>query len=466
MIGEYFVFLSFNGRKTNLFLFFSGRFDQWFSFDSNKPPKTTIAIFMEKLIIQSATILFPDAEMNTEKADIRIVNGTIEEIGKAGTLSGEAGRLISGEGKYVVPGFFDLNVNFGEPGLETKEDMVSGCAAAIAGGFTGVALQPNTLPPLHSRAEIAFIKNLSKDLMVDVHPLGTISKYRKGGELAELYDMKLSGAVAFSDGNRSVQQSGLMNRALLYSKGFGALVFSFAEDHAIAGNAKMNEGVMSTMLGMKGNPNLAEEIMVARDLSLAEYNETGIHFSTISTANAVGLIRAAKKKGVRVTCDVAAHHLLLTDERVAGFDSNFKVSPPLRTEVDRKALLKGLRDGTIDAIVSQHTPHEIEYKKTEFEKAEFGISALQTVLPVVLKAGLPLALLVDKLAVNPRKILNLPQPELKVGAEANFILIDPEERWHFDQQTNRSKSANSPFFDTELQGKVDFAINRGHSYIS
>lgn len=421
---------------------------------------------MEKLIIQAAYVLFPTSEFNKEKVDIVIQNGKIIDIKKTGLINKENAKVILAENNILAPAFFDLNVNFGEPGLETKEDMVSGCAAAIAGGFSGLALQPNTIPPLQSRSEIAYIKNLGESQMVDIYPVGTVSKERKGEKLAELYDMNQSGAIAFSDGNRTIQHSSLMSRALLYSKGFDGLIFAFAEDFSISGNTKMNEGIVSTMLGMKGNPNLAEEIMITRDLFLAEYNESRIHFSTISTAGTVQLIREAKNKGVQVTCDVAAHHLVLTDESVESFDSNFKVRPPLRNELDRIALINGLKDGTIDAIVSQHTPHEIEFKNVEFENAEFGITGLQTVLPLVLMAGLSLELIVEKLSVNPRKILNLQQPELKIGANANLILLNPDESWIFDKQTNRSKASNNPYFNNKLKGKVNLLINKNQYYIS
>ncbi len=421
---------------------------------------------METLIIQAAYVLFPNSEYYKEKVDVLIQKGKIIDINKTGITKKVNAKVILAENNILAPAFFDLNVNFGEPGLETKEDMLSGCAAAVAGGFSGLALQPNTLPPLQSRSEIAYVKNLGESSMVDVHPVGTVSMERKGENLAELYDMKQGGAIAFSDGNRTIQHSSLMSRALLYCKGFDGLIFSFAEDSSISGNTKMNEGIVSTMLGMKGNPNLAEEIMIARDLFLAEYNESRIHFSTISTAGAVQLIREAKNKGIQVTCDVTAHHLVLTDESVETFDSNFKVRPPLRSESDRQAIINGLKDGTIDAIVSQHTPHEIEFKNVEFEKAEFGITGLQTVLPLALMAGLSVEKIVEKLSINPRNILNLPQPELAIGANANLILFNPDESWIFDKQTNRSKANNSPYFNRELKGKVNLLINKNQYYTS
>lgn len=415
---------------------------------------------MDNLLIKSAKIVFPGTPFCDREGDVLIKDGVITKIAADIKAEGNQQTVVDATGQYLAPGFFDMNVNFGEPGLETKEDMVSGYAAAAAGGFTGVAVRPNTQPPLHSRSEVALIVNRAKSLLVDVFPIGTISKNRRGEELAELYDMKLAGAVAFSDGDKPVQQAGLMSRALLYSKGFNGRIISYPEDVSVAAGAKMNEGVTSTYLGMRGNPNLAETLMVARDLYLAEYNHAPIHFATISTAGSVDLIRRAKAKGIPVTCEVAAHHLVMTDELVVGFDSNYKVSPPLRTAADRKALLKGLKDGTIDAIVSQHTPHEIEYKEVEYHIAAEGIIGLQTVLPLVIQAGLTVEQLVDKLAIGPRRVLGLPVPELKEGAAANLVLFDIDKEWHFDQQTNRSKSTNSPLFGHTLKGAVTMVINK------
>lgn len=413
---------------------------------------------MDNLLIKSATIIFPDTQFRDRELDVLVEDGIVTRI--AANIKAEAAKtVVNAKGQYLAPGFFDMNVNFGEPGLETKEDIVTGCAAAAAGGFTGVAVRPNTYPPVHGRSEVSLIVNRAKALLVDVYPIGAISKRRLGEELAELYDMKLAGAIAFGDGDRPVQQAGLMSRALLYSKGFDGLIISYPEDVSVAAGAKMNEGVTSTYLGMRGNPNLAEALMVARDLFLAEYNDAPIHFSTISTAESVDLIRRAKAKGIRVTCEVAAHHLVMTDELVVGFDSNYKVSPPLRTSADRKALLKGVKDGTVDAIVSQHTPHEVEYKEVEYQIAEDGIVGLQTVLPLVLQAGLTVDQLIDKLAIGPRRVLGLPVPELREGEPANFVVFDVDREWRFDQQTNRSKSNNSPLFGHTLKGAVTIVVN-------
>jgi len=375
-------------------------------------------------------------------------------------------EVLEAEGCFVSPGFFDLNCNIGEPGLETKEDLYTGTKAAAAGGFTGIALMPNTIPPVHSKAEIEYIVNRSKKNLVDVYPLGAISYKREGKDLAEMYDMYLSGAKAFTDGNRPVQDAGLMERALLYAQGFDALVFSYPEDTAIAGKAKVNEGEISTLLGMKGIPSLAEELMIARDLYLAEYTGSKIHFSTISTTRSVELVREAKRKGLEVTCDVAVYHLLLTDEALVGFDSLYKVKPPLRTQDDVDALLAGLKDGTIDAIVTQHTPHEVEFKNVEFEVAEFGIIGLQTAFSLAIQAGLEPELIVQKLAISPREILGVDIPTVAEGKEANLVVLDPEGHWDYGKNNNRSKSYNSPFIGHNLKGKVLLTINNNQLYKS
>ena len=415
------------------------------------------------LLIKSATVIDPNSSFHQKVVDILVEDGYITLIAPKVNAKAE---VIDGTGKFVSPGFFDLNCNIGELGLETKEDLQSGTKAAAAGGFTGVALMPNTQPPVHSKAEVEYLLNRAKNNLVDVYPLGTISHKRDGKDMAEMYDMFLSGAKAFTDGNRPVQDAGLMERSLLYTKGFGALIMSYPEDTAIAGKAKVHEGEMSTLLGMKGIPSLAEELMIARDLYLAEYTESKIHFSTISTTRSVELIREAKKKNLKVTCDVAAHHLILTDAALAGFDSQYKVKPPLRTQSDVDALITGLKDGTIDAIVSQHTPHEVEFKDVEFEVAEYGIIALQTVFPILLKAGLDINLIVQKLAIKPREILNVESASIIEGKVANLTLLDPNAEWEYTKLNNQSKSYNSPFIGQNLKGKVVLSCNNNHLFKS
>ncbi|MBS1523184.1 MAG: dihydroorotase [Bacteroidetes bacterium] len=415
------------------------------------------------LLIKSATISDPGSPFNQQVVDVLIEKGHITKIAPTITSDHE---IFDAKGKYLAPGFFDLNCNIGELGLETKEDLHTGTQAAAAGGFTGVALMPNTQPPVHSKAEIEYLMNRAKNNLVDFYPLGAISHKREGKDLAEMYDMYQSGAKAFTDGNRPVQDAGLMERALLYTKGFNALVLSYPEDTAIAGKAKVHEGEISTLLGMKGIPSLAEELMVARDLYLAEYTESRIHFSTISTERSVDLIREAKKKGLQVSCDVAVHHLLLTDEALMGFDSQYKVKPPLRTQKDVKALLKGLKDGTIDAIVSQHTPHEVEFKNVEFEMAEFGMIGLQTAFATALEAGLSVETIIEKMAVNPRKILNVEVPVIAEGREANLVVLDKDAEWTYDKSNNKSKSYNSPFIGKKLKGSILLTYNNNKQFKS
>lgn len=421
---------------------------------------------MKNLLIQSVTVLHPESPFNGQTVDVLISNGKIAEIGKKIDGSNKNATIFNAKGQFLSPGFLDINANFGEPGLETKEDMETGCATAAAGGFTAVALMPNTQPPIHSKAEVSYLLNKSQNHLVDILPIGSISHHREGKEMAEMFDMQKSGAIAFSDGNKPVSNAGLMSRALLYTKSFNGLIFSYAEDQDIAAKGKMNEGVMSTFLGMKGNPSLAEELMVSRDLYLAEYNEARIHFSTISSHRSVDLIRKAKKAGVKVTCDVAAHHLVLSEDNLEGFDSQYKVKPPLRTKTDQKALIAGLKDGTIDAIVSQHTPHEIEFKDVEFEIASYGIIGLQTVLPLALKSGLSPEMIVEKLAISPRKLLGIAIPGFDLGISANFILINPIEKWTLNEKSNKSKSYNSPFMGQELTGKVNLVYNNEQYIIS
>ncbi len=413
------------------------------------------------LLIKSAKIIDPGSPFNQQIADILIEKGQISKIGA--DIEADA-EVVDAEGKCVSPGFFDLNCNIGELGLETKEDLYTGTRAAAAGGFTGIALMPNTQPPVHSKAEVEYLTNRGKKNLVDVYPLGAISYKREGKDMAEMYDMYLSGAKAFTDGNRPVQDAGLMERALLYAQAFDALIFSYPEDPAIAGKAKINEGEISTLLGMKGIPSLAEELMIARDLYLAEYTGSKIHFTTVSTTRSVELIREAKRKGVEVTCDVAAHHLVLTDEALTGFDSQYKVKPPLRTQDDVDALIGGLIDGTIDAIVSQHTPHEIEFKNVEFEVAEFGITGLQTAFSLAVQAGLDINLIIKKMAIGPRRILNIDVPVIAEGEPANLVIFDTAAEWEFTAKNNRSKSQNSPFLGQNLKGKVLLTINNNQFY--
>ncbi len=416
------------------------------------------------LLIQSAVILSPQSPYHRQTADVLIKDGIITKV--APKITDADFQKIDAQGQYLSPGFFDLNCNIGEPGFETKEDLFTGTKAAAAGGYTGLALLPNTQPPVHSKTEVVYLINKAKNNLVDVYPLGSISYKREGKDLAELYDMYMSGARAFTDGNHPVQDAGLMERALLYVQAFDALIISNPEDAAIAGQARVHEGEVSTLLGMKGIPALAEELMIARDLYLAEYTNAKIHFSTLSSAGSVELIRQAKKKGLRVTCDVAAHHLALTDQSLMNFDSLYKVKPPLRTRADADALIAGLKDGAIDAVVSQHTPHEVEYKDVEFEIAAYGLLGLQTTFSLMVQAELLPEVIVQKLAIAPREILQLPIPAITEGAIANITLFDSLGQWQYTKQNNQSKSYNSPFLGHNLTGRILLTCNHNQVHFN
>lgn len=410
------------------------------------------------LLLTGVTIADPNSEFNHQKCDVRVVQGKIVEINS--TLQPQKNEeVIDGKDSFLTPGFFDLNCSIGDPGFETKEDIQTGSAAAQAGGFTGLAVLPHTKPVVHSKAQVEYIINKAKNNLVDIYPVGAVSLDLEGKEMAELYDMQQAGAIAFSDGTKPITDDGFMSRALQYAKGINGLLIVYPENKSIAGKTQINESKTSVLLGMKGMPALAEEMHISRDIFLATYHNAPVHISNISTAGSVALIKKAKKDGVQISCDVAAHHLVFTEELLNDFDSNYKVKPPLRSKADNKALLAGLKDGTIDAISSQHRPHEPEFKDVEFEIAAYGIIALQTVLPLLVKAGLDAAQIAEKLAVNPRKLLNLKVPVIAAGEQANFTLFSLTEKWIYSNQNNYSKSRNTPLLNQTLTGKVKLVYN-------
>ncbi len=410
------------------------------------------------LLVKEITIIDPNSDFDNKICDLRVQDGKITAIQKQ--LIGQKGETVfEGKGCLLSPGFFDLNCVIGDPGLETKEDLATATAAAKAGGFTGLAVLPQTNPVVQSKGEIAYLLNKAKNNLISVYPLGAISQNLEGKELAELFDMKNAGAIAFSNGDKPITDDGFMSRALQYAQGFDGLVMVYPENKSMAGKAQINESKNSVLLGMKGMPALAEEMQISRDIFLATYHNSPIHITNISTAGAVTLIKKAKKDGVKITCDVAAHHLVFTEELLNDFDSNYKVKPPLRSKNDVKALITGLKDGTIDAISSQHRPQEIELKEVEFEIAAYGIIALQTVLPLLIKAGLEAAIITEKLAINPRKILGLTVPCIQQEADANFTIYNNTQVWNYNLANNLSKSANSPLLNTNLTGKVKLVYN-------
>jgi dihydroorotase len=415
------------------------------------------------VFIRSAKIVSSASESNGQTADILIKEGIITEIGQSLKVP-EGATIIEAEGLCVSPGWFDMHANFRDPGFEYKETLETGCAAAAAGGYTGVAVMPSTLPPIHSKSEVEYIKNKSRGYVVDIYPVGAVSQGLEGKDLSEMYDMHLSGAIAFSDDKKAISDPGLLQRALLYSKPFNGLVISFPDEKRISLDGKMNEGITSTITGLKGMPSLAEEIMVQRDIFLTEYTDSRIHFSAISSAKSVELIRQAKSRGLKVTAGVAVHNLYFDDTALEGFDSNFKIKPPLRNQEDRQALIEAIKDGTIDVIVSDHAPEDEEMKKREFDYAAFGAIGLETTFGAahkVLKEELSLEALVEFLVVKPRKILNLPIPAIKTGEKANLTCFIPSKEWAVTEKSLKSLSKNCPYLGHTLIGKPVAVVNNG-----
>lgn len=412
-------------------------------------------------IIKSAKIVDPGGPHHLQTKDLFIKDGRFERI--ADSIDEEA-EVYSAENLHASLGWLDMRVNFCDPGFEHREDICSGLQAARKGGFTAVALVPATDPPLSTKSQIEYVRNRARGSSVDLLPYGTISAHRNGEQLAELYDLKLAGAVAFTDDKFPLANASLMSTALLYAQNFDGLIISFPHEKALAEGGQMHEGTVSTGLGLKGLPALAEELIVTRDLYLCGYNNGRIHFTGISSKGSVALIREARKNGMHVTCDVYAHNLFLTDESLLEYDQNKKTLPPLRDESHRLALIEGLKDGTIDAICTDHTPEDTERKNVEFEHAAFGMIGLESGFGVVNKAlhkSVDLPTIITKMAQHPRRVLQREITTIEEGQLANLTLFDPDLKWTFSKEDIRSKSKNTPFIGTELLGKPLAIYNRG-----
>jgi dihydroorotase len=414
-----------------------------------------------KTLIKNVTIADPASPHHGKKVDLLIDAGMFKKIGKG--LEEKEAMVIDGTGACLSTGWCDMRANLGEPGYEFKENLDSGMHAAMAGGFTAVAITPDTRPVLHGKAEIEFIRNRTKNQLIDVLPYGAVTHDLDGQNMAEMYDMKMSGAIAFSNGNNTIANTGVMLRALQYVKNFDGLLLSHADDADISNKGKMNEGVTSVMLGMKSIPSMAEELMVQRDIELLRYSGSRLHFSHISTQGSVALIAKAKAEGLQVTCDVAIANLVYDETMLMEFDTNFKVNPPLRTRLDIQALVDAINDGTVDVIVSDHRPQDLESKVVEFDIASNGMNTLQTFYSLLLKLHEKISLdtLIAVVSTNPRKILGLPALSVSEGMEANFTVFHPGKTWWYNTTTNLSRSKNSPLFNTELTGKVIAVGNRG-----
>ncbi|MBL7927653.1 MAG: dihydroorotase [Bacteroidia bacterium] len=405
------------------------------------------------MLIKSVTIVDSTSVYNNKVCDVLIENGLIKTI--ANTLN-PTGNLIDGKGLYLSTGWFDMGVNFCDPGMEHKEDLITGCNAAKAGGFTDVALMPSTIPAIQSKAQVDYILSKTQNHEVNVHPIGAVTLNTDGTELTEMYDMQQAGAVAFSNHKNTITNSGVMQRAMLYIKNINSTLLSFAEDKSLTGQNMVNESAQTTMLGFKGIPAIAEEIMVMRDIQLCSYTQTPIHISRISTAGSVQLIAQARKNGLPVTCDVAAYNLYDTDAALQKFDSNYKVKPPLRSAHDVAALIDGLVQGVIDIIVSDHTPQDVEAKKVEFDYAEFGMIGCESFFGIVFKClaeKMPLDKIIETFTTNPRKILKLPVYSIAENQPACLTLFSLDD-YCFSNNHIQSKSNNTPYIGSMLKGKA------------
>jgi len=409
-----------------------------------------------KTLIKNGRLVDPAQNLDGN-LDLLVNDGVISALDPDIRISDV--EVIDARGKIVTPGLIDMHVHLRDPGHEYKEDIVSGTRAAAAGGFTSVACLPNTAPVNDNIAVTDYILQKARTCgVVNVFPVAAISKGLKGESLTEMGELKEGGCVAFSDDGRWVGNGDLMRRALEYARGFDMPIISHAEDFSISGKGVMNEGLVATELGLKGIPWAAEDAAVFRDVILAEFSGARLHICHISTRGTVEIIRAAKARGVRVTCDVTPHHLTLTEEAVRGYNTNAKMNPPLRTSRDLEALYNGLRDGTIDAVATDHAPHHKDEKNVEFDLAHNGIIGLETALPLVLtlvdKGILNLSTALARMTAAPARILSLPRGSLKKGAVADITIFDPGKQWRVASECFQSKSRNTPYEGWTLKGRV------------
>lgn len=404
------------------------------------------------IILKKAKIVDSRSNYHNQVVDIKIEKGIITEISKS--IKPEKGfEIIEHENLHISEGWFDSSVSFGEPGFEERETIKNGLDTASKSGFTAVALNPNSNPILDNQALINFVKQKANGHTTKLYPIAAMTKNSDTHNLAELFDMKNAGAIAFGDYKKSIENANVLKLALQYVQDFDGLVIAFSQDKNIKGNGIANEGETSTKLGMKGIPNLSEDLQVARNLLILEYTGGRLHIPTISTKKSVELIKEAKAKGLNVTCSVAVHNLFFTDEVLEGFDSNYKVNPPIRTKEDAQALIKGVKNGVIDMITSDHNPLDIEHKKLEFDKATNGVIGLESAFGA-LNSILPLETIIEKLTLS-KSIFGIKNHPVEVGQQANLTLFNPDFTYTFSEKENIfSKSKNSPFIDQKLKGKV------------
>ena len=404
------------------------------------------------ILLKSATIIDSSSAYHQQQKDILIIDGKIKKIADK-IPSKKEYSVVSEDNLHVSIGWFDTSVSFGEPGFEERETIKNGLNVAAKSGFTAVAVNANTNPVIDNKSAIEFLINKSLHFATKLYPIGALTQGSEGIHMAELYDMQQSGAIAFADYNKPIANDNLLKIVLQYAQNFDGLIFSFPKNNSIAGDGNANEGFNSTRLGMKGIPALAEHIQISRDLFLLEYAGGKLHIPTISTKKSVALIKEAKKKGLNITCSVAAHHLVLTDDELPGFDSKNKVNPPLRTKEDTIALTKGVISGVIDMITSDHNPIDIEHKKVEFSEAKDGTIGLESLFGA-LNSVLKTSEYIAAITTNPRKRFGIAIPEIEEGNQAELTLFNPEGTYTFSIKDILSTSKNSIFIDKKLKGKV------------
>jgi dihydroorotase len=420
-----------------------------------------------QVLIRRAKIICPSSTFHGQTKDI-LTNGE-KIIGIEDHITASVDTTIESGNLHVSTGWTDSFAHFADPGYEHRETLETGAAAAAAGGFTDVLVVPNTAPAVHNKTQVGYIIEKSRTLPIGIHPIGAVSRDCAGKELAEMYDMQQTGALAFGDGIHSIQSSGLLLKALQYVKAFNGVVIQIPADNSIGSTGLMNEGLTSTRLGLPGQPALAEELMVARDIELARYTQSRLHFTGISTAKTIALIRQAKNEGVAITCSVSPYHLFFTENELIHYDTNLKVNPPLRTLADKNALIAAVADGTIDCIASHHLPQHSDDKDCEFEYAKNGMACLQysfAVANTILAAQISVTEMVEKFTTQPRHIFGLPIPQIAVDTAACLTIFDPTAEILVDKAHFRSKSQNNPFAGQKLKGKVLGIIqhNRFTSY--
>nr|HIL75016.1 dihydroorotase [Rhodospirillales bacterium] len=413
----------------------------------------------KKLVLQGGTILDP-LSGRSKKGNVVIERNKIKTVGSTGGAKGET--KIDCSGLVITHGFCDVHVHFREPGREDKETLQTGSRAALAGGFTRVCVMPNTSPPLDTPESIRFIIEKAEECPVHIHPIGAVTKGQKGQELTEIQGIISEGAVALSDDGLPISDAQVMRLALEYTSMFDKPVINHAEDECLRNNGLMHEGEISTRLGLAGNPSLAEAIMIQRDLELANMIQAKLHVPHVSSAGGAANIRRMKKLNPNITAEVTPHHLFFNDQALLEYNTNFKVAPPIRTEDDRKELIKAVKDGTFDCIATDHAPHTIEEKEATFESAPFGMIGLESCFGAVNKVlDMPLKELLKLLTVNPRRVMGFEEDLFKIGSAAELTILDPDQEWIYKEQNIYSKSRNTPFIGEKLKGKVRFTISKG-----